>query len=233
MIEIKPLASSSKANAYLISDGKTPLLIECGIRFAELRKACNFQLSSLAGCLLSHEHMDHAKASKDLIKAGIDIYTSQSTAKALNLSGHRLHIIRAMQQFTIGIWKILPFDTCHDAAEPFGFLLSNGKEKILFITDTAYIKYKFNGINYLLLECNYQEAILNQNIKNGSVSYVMKKRLLHSHFSLKNVVEFLKANDLSKLKEIYLLHLSDGNSNAEEVKKKVQGIIGKPVYIPL
>jgi len=231
MIEITPLASSSKANAYLISDGKTPLLLECGIRFTELRKACNFRLSSMAGCLLSHSHQDHAKSAKDLIKAGIDIYTSQGTAEALSLSGHRLHIVKAEAPFKINSWMVYAYNTIHDAPEPLEFLLMSGGNRIRFITDTAYTKYQIAGITHLMIEINYQDEILDQNIKDGKVPYVMKKRLLHSHLSLKNACEFLRANDLSRLKAVYLLHLSDGNSNAEEIKKTVQGITGKQTYI--
>ena len=49
--------------------------------------------------------------------------------------------------------------------------------------------------------------------------------------ALENVKDILKANDLSKVNEIYLIHLSDGNSNAEQFKREIQELTGKPVYI--
>ena len=55
--------------------------------------------------------------------------------------------------------------------------------------------------------------------------------VLRSHFSLENVKEFLQANDLSKVQEIWLLHLSDGNSDAERFKREIQELTGKVVYI--
>ena len=60
----------------------------------------------------------------------------------------------------------------------------------------------------------------------------LKKRILKSHFSLENVKEFLKANDLSRVQEIWLLHLSDGNSDAERFKREIQELTGKMVFIP-
>ena len=52
-----------------------------------------------------------------------------------------------------------------------------------------------------------------------------------SHFSLENVKDFLRANDLSRVQEVWLLHLSDGNSDAERFKKEIMEVVGRPVYI--
>ena len=232
MIEILPLASGSRGNCYRIDDGRTPLLLECGIPFREIQKGLHFRVSEVAVCLVSHEHQDHSKAVRDVMKAGIDCYMSQGTAEALGISGHRLHIIKAKQQFRIGTWTILPFETQHDAAEPLGFLLANKTgEKLLYATDTYYIRYRFRGLTHIAVECNYSMDILRANIEAGLVEPALKKRILKSHFSLEHVKEFLKANDLSKVQEIWLLHLSDGNSDAERFKREIQALTGKPVYI--
>jgi len=210
-MDIKVLASGSKGNCYRISDGITPLLL----------------------CLISHEHKDHSKASKDILKAGIDIYMSQGVKEALELEGHRINVIKAKQQFKIGTWIILPFDTQHDAVEPLGFLLySNAtKEKLLYATDTYYIKYRFHGLTHIMVECNHSLDILKSNVEKGIVETELKNRLLRSHFSLENVKGFLKANDLSEVKQIWLLHLSNNNSDADRFKKEIQELTGKEVYI--
>jgi phosphoribosyl 1,2-cyclic phosphodiesterase len=234
MINIISLGSSSKGNCYMIDDGSTKILLECGLPYREIQKGFNFQMSSIAGCLVSHEHNDHCKSIKDVLKAGIEVYASYGTWDSLGLDGHhRAHPVKAKKQFQIGTWTILPFNVQHDVSEPYGFLLANQQgERILFATDTYYIKYRFSGLTHLMVECNYSLDILNQNIANGSVPKVMKKRLLRSHFSLENVKEFLKANDLSKVQEIWLLHLSDSNSNADLFKKEIQELTGKMVIVP-
>jgi len=232
MIEILPLASGSQGNCYRVTDGSTPLLLEAGIQFKEIQKRLYFRMSELAGCLLSHEHGDHAKAVKDMTKAGIDIYASRGTIEALGVTGHRLHIIQARQQFQVGTWTILPFETQHDAAEPLGFLLANPVgEKVLYATDTYYIRYRFQGLTHIMVECNYSLDILKRNMDAGLVPVELKNRLLRSHFSLENVKGFLIANDLSKVREIWLLHMSDGNSDAARFKREIQELTGKPVYI--
>jgi phosphoribosyl 1,2-cyclic phosphodiesterase len=233
LIEIKSFGSSSAGNCYYITDGRTPLLLEAGIKFKEVQRQLNFQTTSIAGCLISHEHGDHCKAIKEVLKAGINCYMSPGTAGALNIEHHRIHKVASKQPLRVGTWNILPFDVQHDVAEPYGFLLTNESgEKVLFATDTYYIRYKFKGLTHVLVECNYSMDILDANITLGRTPAVMKKRLMRSHFSLENVKEFLKANDLSKVQEIWLLHLSDSNSNQDEFKKEIMQLTGKMVYVP-
>lgn len=232
MIEITPIASSSRGNCYRVSDGSTPLLLECGIPYKEIQKGLNFRLSELAGCLISHEHKDHSKALQDMMKAGIECYMSQGTADALKISGHRIHIIEAKHQFKIGSWTILPFETQHDAVEPVGFLLANSAgEKLLYATDTYYIRYLFKGLTHIAVECNYSLDILRRNVETGVVPKELKNRILKSHFSLENVKQFLLANDLSKVEVIYLLHMSNQNSDAERFKREIKELTGKMVFI--
>src|SRR5699024_8991131 len=128
---------------------------------------------------------------------------SKGTVEAEGIDHHRLRPVEARKQFKIGNWTILPFEAEHDAKEPYGYLIANGYEKILFATDTFYVRYRFKGITRLMIECNYSTSILEHNINNGLVHPALKFRLMKSHFSLENVLEFLKANDLSMLKEVH------------------------------
>lgn len=233
MIEIEALSSSSKGNCYRVTDGKTPLLLECGINFKQMQKGFQFKMSQFAGCLVSHEHGDHCKAIKEVLKAGIDCYMSPGTAEAIGISHNRIKPVPVKQPFKVGSWSIMPFDVQHDVAEPYGYLLANQDgDKLLFATDTYYIRYKFPGLTHIMVECNYSIDILNENIESGRTPAFMKKRLLRSHFSLENVKEFLKANDLRKVQEIWLLHLSDSNSDEQLFKNEIAKLSGRVVYVP-
>jgi phosphoribosyl 1,2-cyclic phosphodiesterase len=166
------------------------------------------------------------------MKAGIDIYTSQGTIDAMGVAGHRLKVVRAKEQFKIGTWTVLPFDVQHDAADTLGFLLANtAGDKLLFATDTYYIKYRFNSLTHIMVEANHAIDILRENVANGSVPVDLKNRLIKSHFSLDNVKQFFKVNDLSRVQEIWLLHLSDGNSDADRFKREIQALTGKMVFV--
>lgn len=158
---------------------------------------------------------------------------SPGTAGAIGLTHNRIKPVPVKQPFKVGSWSIMPFDVQHDVAEPYGFLLANDAgDKLLFATDTYYIRYRFPGLTHVMVECNYSEKILNENIESGITAPVMKKRLLQSHFSLENVKKFLTANDLSKVQEIWLLHLSESNSDEKIFKEDIMKLTGKVVYIP-
>lgn len=233
-VEVRVLASSSAGNAYYISDGHTPVLIECGIRFHDLQQRLDYQVSTLAACLLSHEHADHARSARDVLRAGVDLYATQGTSDALGLDGHRLRPIRAREQAQIGTWTVLPFETVHDAAEPVGFLLaSQTGAKVLYLTDSAYCRYRFRGLTHLLVEANWSRDILQRNVESGSLDPALARRIMRNHMSLERLLEMLKANDLSQVREIHLLHLSDGNSDADLFRRRVMAATGKPVYIAL
>lgn len=231
-MKITSLASSSRGNCYLIQDGVSSLLIECGVDLKKIRK--HIKLSDLAGCLISHEHQDHSKYAKEIIKY-TGIWTSAGTLSELDLGpyDYRATAIKAGETYKIGSYLVVPFDVQHDAKEPLGFLIysTETEEKLLFATDTYYIKNRFKGLNYIMVECNYASDILKANIEAGKIPKAVAKRLFESHFELENVKSFLKAQDLSTVKAIYLLHMSDGNSDAARFKKEIQELTGSPVYV--
>lgn len=232
MVKITPLSSSSLGNAYHITDGTTALLIECGIPFREIRRKLNFKTSEIAGCLITHEHQDHCSALRDVLRAGIDAYASLGTIKSVNISHHRLRRIEPRRPLKLGTWNILPFETEHNAAEPLGFLLASKLgAKLLFATDTYYVRYKFQGLTHIMIECNYTIDALRENVASGEVPRYVARKLMRAHFSLENVKEFFRSNDLSKVQEIWLIHLSNKNADAERFKKEIQAITGKPVHV--
>lgn len=233
MIQIKTLATGSKGNCYHITDGSTPLLLECGISFKDIQKGVSFETSSLGGVLVTHEHKDHCKGLESVLNRGLDVYMSKGTQEALSLDHHRIKTVESKKQFKVGTWTILPFDVQHDVNEPLGFLLqSDNGSKLLFATDTYYVKYRFKGLTHIMIECNYDQQTLDENVDSGRVHPAMKKRVMRSHFSLENLLEFFIANDLSTVEEIHLLHLSDGNSNMKRIFKAVARATGKMIFIP-
>ncbi len=226
----EPIASSSKGNAYLLtSQGVAPLLIECGIPIKQLRERLHFGLSGLAGCLISHEHSDHSKAAKDVLKAGVDVWTSKETAEALGIKDHyRCHCIESGAQFVVNGFWIIPFDLAHDVPCQGFFIQAPDGEKLLFVSDTSYIRNRFEGINLLAVECNNVEGILSENIVSGQVPTSLGHRVRRNHLSLERAIAMLKANDLSKCRKIFLLHLSDSNADEAVMVRTVQQQTGIP-----
>ena len=231
-MELHVLGSSSKGNCYLLRGVAETLILEAGIRFSEVKQALDFDLSQVVGCLVTHEHGDHAKYIDQVIKSGIDVYASEGTFDQFCIANFRSIRVKAKTKFSIGQFEILPFRAIHDAREPLGFLIKHPEcGTLLFATDTHYIPYTFPGLTNIMVECNYSLDIANYNIEHGAPKAV-RDRVLESHMELETFKEFLQANDTTRLNNVILLHLSDGNSNAKQFKSEVEKIIpGKQVWI--
>jgi phosphoribosyl 1,2-cyclic phosphodiesterase len=229
MLDITILASGSTGNCYLVNSGNAMVMLDCGLSYRRIALLSRFCQPD--AIFITHEHQDHVKAAKDFMKRGVDIYTSAGTAEAEGLEGHRLHIMKDRQSVSIDGMTVSAFNTQHDAAEPLGFLLDDGEDRLLYATDTYYLHYKFPGLTKIMIEANYANEILEENVQNGSLPKSLEKRLRQSHFSLENLKKFFVANDLSKVKEIWLIHLSNGNANPIWFKEEIEALTGKPVYV--
>lgn len=225
-MQIHVYHSSSAGNLYRADD----LLLEAGVSIREIKRALEFRLSEIRACLITHEHGDHAKGAADLMRAGVDCYMGPETAAGLGLKGHRLHIVRPKEQFRVGGWTILPFALVHDV-ENFGYLMAKGKERVVFLTDTNFCPYRFKGLTHVLIGVDFDADILKENALSGEVDTERAKRTLKNHMSIETALRFFRANDMSQVQAIYLIHLSDSNSNAEQFKKAVERVSGRPVYI--
>ena len=230
MLRTMSIASGSSGNCYTVSDGQTVVMLDCGLPFRRIERLTGFLLP--AAVLVTHEHKDHSKAARDFMRRGVDVYMTAGTAAALGVEAqHRLHILNPMEQVTVGRITVSAFPTQHDAREPCGFLLDDGDDRVLYATDTYYIKYQFPGVTKMLIEANHSYKILEENVGARILNKSLAERLIKSHFSIENVLAFLRANDLSKVKEIWLIHLSDGNADAGKFARMVEAATGKPVYI--
>lgn len=222
-----PLHSSSSGNLYrLDSSCGEPLLIECGLPIAKIKRAVNFTLSRFAGCLLSHAHMDHATAAADLVKMGMGVWCSAETAEALGLSGHNIHFVKPYTVDAIGNWRFTAFPTEHDAPGALGFVVSDGADKLCFATDTYYIRPRFKGLTIIAVECNWSEETLAPDLDPA-----VKRRLVESHMSLATCKNCLQVQDLRRVREIHLLHLSDANSDEAYFRREIERATGVPVFV--
>lgn len=237
MITIETLGSSSKGNCYRLKSGSRSLLLECGLPWKEIRRKLNFETTDLDGCLVSHFHGDHARSIYDVMKAGVDVYASfetfQEACPVLPVHNHRAHPVEAGFHFhPTKHWAVLPFKTVHDTPGSLGFVIKDRSDVLVFLTDTAYCKYMFPGFpSIIMIEANFSEEILQRNVEAGLIDPARAKRVRENHFSIEKVLDFLKANDLSRCRAIHLLHLSDGNSDATAFKRMVQEATGVPVFV--
>lgn len=234
-MKLKVLGSSSKGNCYILDNGKEALVLEAGVRFSEVQKAVDFDISRIQGCLISHEHGDHSAFVQGFLNSRINCYLSRGTNEKLKARYRGYFcplLIEANTTFSIGSFKVIPFDVQHDAEEPFGYLIHHEEMgNVLFATDTYYLKYRFKDLSNLIIECNYDSEILDENYRLGLINRQRRDRTIKSHLSYQTLTEILCANDLSRVNNIVLIHLSESNSHAEKFRKGVEQITGKNTYI--
>ena len=227
------LASSSSGNAYLVSDGQTHILIECGLSHKKLQQACGFKLTSLDAVLISHEHKDHSQCVDKILSSGIPVYLSQGTARALELPEKLLDLATEMvagEQFTVGTMVIKPFSTFHDAQEPMGFVMQSTVDwdVFAFATDTVNLPYNFPGVNILAVEANFQQDILDRSERMPEKT---KKRVSNTHMEIDKLCECLRRMDLRSCRELWLLHLSSAMSHEGQFVYKVQRAVPRWVQV--
>jgi len=230
-MEFRPLASSSSGNCYLLSDGDSSILIEAGLHWKRVQQALDFKTRDIEFCLVSHSHGDHAGHIKSVMKAGIDTYMPAEmgvgVSDPIRLSHRFFYLLDSgLSQLDFAGWHVKAFPVIHDVP-CVGFLIARGPWKCLYLSDSMYSPYRFGlGLTHIFLEVNYSLETLAPDL-----DPIVKKRLLRNHMSLKTAKELLAANDLSSVVEIWLLHLSSGNSDEEKFRREIQQLTGKPVYI--
>ena len=230
-MELLVLGSSSRGNYYILRDATAALIIEAGVPWRDVLEALDFNLRGLQGCLVTHEHGDHAGRIKDFLRYGIDVYTSQGTLDALNLTAtHRLHALQPMQTRQIGAFTVCPFPVDHDAREPLGFIIQHPQcGNLLFCTDTQNLPFWMPGLNNMIVEANFSADI---QAGQTNMPEFLKQRIQNSHMELDVLKDYLRENDCRQLHNVVLIHLSQGSSDRQRFKTEIQEILpGKTVWV--
>jgi phosphoribosyl 1,2-cyclic phosphodiesterase len=226
-MKIQSINSSSAGCCYIIDSGNERLLIDAGIPLSKIRRALNYDLSNVVGCLVSHEHGDHAKYLPQLSReTAVKIYCTDGTQKAFSLPG-TCQIITGNEFLTISPeFSAKTVYLTHDEnIECLGFVILAGPDVLFYATDTGEINFKIPGLTKAMIECNHSfEKLVDSGLNKAAV-----KRICETHLSVSQVCEFVSRHP--DLTEIHLLHLSSGHSDAKLFKEMVQDVSGALVYV--
>lgn len=216
--------TGSKGNASVISDGNTMIQIDAGIGLKKVNEGIGYKIHEVVGIICTHHHCDHISAVTDYLRFGKKVYALKETWEKTKISGSKRNC-RQMEykhQFCVGSFIVMPFkvehcDTDGEECENAGLLLysKNTEEKMLWITDASYVEAKFPAVDYIAIECNYID-VEDYAKELQYINQFVESRRLNSHLSLSRCVKFLKNQDLSKIKKIYLLHISESQGKIEE-----------------
>lgn len=229
-MNLRCLGSGSSGNCYLLSTETETLVLDCGLPIREIKKGLDWDISKVVGVLCTHAHLDHSKAVKDFENMGIPVFSHKDME--INFEGEheeRKHI--RYGSFDINAFALTDkngkfMHTNNDGSECpcYGFLIEHkDMGKLLYITDTELVKWRFSGINHILISCNYQKKYISDSAKRNHV--------LRGHMELETVKDFIKANKSNALRTIILCHMSGDSCNAEECLSEVQNVAGEGVKV--
>jgi ribonuclease BN (tRNA processing enzyme) len=208
------LGSGSAGNCYLLHNETECLVIEAGIPFKEVKKALDFNISKIIGIVVSHEHGDHAKYLHEYIKVGIPVMAPSM--------GHVTGVLTAISK----PFSVRTFPLVHDVPCT-GFLIEHPETgRLLFATDTEYVRYKFKNLNHIMIECNYSKDLLEESYHED-----LQERIKLTHMEFDTCKDFIRSNRNEGTKSVCLMHLSDQTSNEKLFQKEVQELVECPVYV--
>lgn len=233
MVNITVIGSGSSGNCYVLDNGIDQIMIEAGLPWKRVGPMLGFDYSRLVGLLVTHEHGDHAKYVDQFLQhTSVPVYMTHGTAEALGLDSYRLKVVKARRTVHVSTWTVTPFQTEHDAAEPVGFLLDTpAGDRVLYVTDTYFVRYRFSDVTMMMVEMNYSEQEVALNHADGLLPSALEKRIQRSHMAEATALEFIEANVSPKLQQVILIHTSQANSNPVDFVRKTEEITGVPVYI--
>ena len=225
-MKLKCIATGSTGNTYaLISEIGEILLLDLGVSEKTIKKGIDWKISNVVGTVISHRHKDHSLSVEDFKSMGIPIFAPYlcDSCKSMN-----------MGEFTVKPFDLTTIDgnwTHTDAnGEPcpiYGFLITH-KEigRMLYITDTNLIKWRFKSINHILLGVNYDKDLI-ENEDSAKVNHVYR-----GHMSIDTACDFVKANNSKDLQNVIMCHLSKNNADKDLFIDKMQKVAAQAnVYV--
>lgn len=202
-MEIKCLASGSTGNCYLVQMGSGCMMLDAGIPISKIQKEVN--LNDVDVVFISHDHNDHSKSIENLAYRGLEIIQGN-----LIIDFHKIASMGLKQ----GEFQVFCFPVEHGEEKNGGIIIYNNinKECLLYITDFNLCRYDLDAflnsyipnarITDIMIECNYCDDLI------VDLDDVKVKRQINTHMSLNGLQVFLDKLNLSKCKQIILMHVS-------------------------
>ena len=222
-MEFRVIGSGSSGNCYLLTNGQESLVIEAGLPFGEVKKHIK-DLRTIKGCITTHEHKDHCKYVKDYVDSGIVTGMTKAVAEQFEY-GFFIREWKDKMRTVFGNFMVDSFLVEHDV-ECYGFLIKHPEMgTMVFLTDTEYCQYKFSNVNHIMVETNYSQKIIDDNVATGDIPESLRNRIMKSHMSYDTARRLVEANKSDSLYNVCLLHLSGHNSDRKAFREDMQSVV--------
>jgi len=208
---IRCLASGSSGNCIVLEENGKLVLLDVGIRLADIKKGIQYRVSDVEFFFVSHRHIDHRLSDSKLEKMGIDGFQPYKCENQI-------------QVFKKHGWYLRSFPLPHgeDVKNCGTYIMSPEGHKLLYLVDFQYSAYKFTklAIDTIIIECNHDDVI-EKDENEGHWEHSVR-----NHSSISTVCEFLRVNRTDNLKTVILAHISENNLNVKDAVFRVKEAVG-------
>lgn len=223
------LASGSSGNSLFIETAHARILVDAGISARQIRKRLSLldvELSDIDAVITTHEHRDHTLAIPVLDSP---VYVVSKTTDMWKDSVRQLRVFESGSDFEIKDLFISPFSVPHDAADPVGFAISDGRNKIGIVTDigsvTGLVVQKLSDCNVLVVESNHDSNLILYSNYPWELKQRIKSRL--GHLSNTECSTLLDNIIHAGLRYIVLAHLSEVNNTSDAALKEAYRVVNR------
>ncbi len=219
------IASGSSGNCIYAGDDRTHILLDTGISLKRTESALNahgLSVSDISAICVTHEHSDHVRALGIFARrCGVPVYATPGTIDAIlkdrtlgDFDKELLVPVQPGESFRVGELLVEPFPIWHDAAQPVGYRVGDGKKTLAVATDMGHydesIVEALQGLSAVLIEANHDIRMLEA----GPYPYYLKRRILgdRGHLCNENCGKLLCRILNDGMEHILLGHLSQENN---------------------
>jgi phosphoribosyl 1,2-cyclic phosphodiesterase len=241
------LGSSSLGNCALLRTGSSKILIDAGFsgkRIEAKLESIGESLDAIQAVFLTHEHSDHAQGIRGLSRRpDLPIFANRDTADAVQAKLTKRanwQVFETGTTFHFRDLEIRSFALPHDAYDPVGYVFRWGldgaptTQSLAWVTDLGYVPAhvheQMRSVETLVIEANYDEALLEKDTRRP---WSIKQRIRGRHGHLSNNAAFealSQMNGDSRLKEVYLAHLSKDCNSLECVNERFASLNEKKAF---
>lgn len=230
MLQFSVLGSGSGGNSAVARSERSCVLIDAGLSAKQLAlrlERIGVDPDEIDGIILTHEHGDHTRGLDVFLrKREIPVFCNVRTREVLARGDFRSNVVWKLFEsgdaFEISDLRIQSFYVPHDAVEPMGYTVRNGKSALGVLSDVGHVtnlaRDHLQGIDTLYVEANYDEVMLQNDVKRP---WSTKQRISsrHGHLSNTQAAELAVAVAHSNLHRVVLGHLSR-DCNAPDVAER-------------
>lgn len=222
MARIYPICSSSKGNSTFIGTKGHGVLVDAGCSYRALRNSLDLidtRIENVEAIFITHEHEDHVKALEQIIKhTKIPIFAPELCTRELKDTGRipeEARLYDALERYQSASFEVSCFKTSHDSLDSVGYRISFNGETFGVCTDTGYVteeaKAALKGCRTVLIESNYDEAMLRKNL---NYPPELKRRIMsdHGHLANEDCAAFCETLVRGGTRNLILGHLSENNN---------------------